>query len=187
MASDEKEINKILDRNEKYLDAIGDGIAEGIREGIKKGAIKGAKRAAWDALKEECLTQGFMNISGSDVEEIVRSLLELTQSIDGEITKAANKIVERNLKRYRDGLVADIIKKFRRQKPEVAFVLELVIQRERKVGELVSARLPNNPISSGIAQSVQTALRISVDRSKQVFKDELKDKLEGAENIEEGS
>lgn len=187
MDSDEKELNKILDKNEKYLDAIHDGIAEGIREGIKNGAIKGAKRAAWDGLKKECLPQGFMNISGSDVEEIVRSLLDLTKSIDGQITKAANKIVKRNLKQYRDGLVVDIIEKFRRQRLKVAFVLELVTQRERKVGELVSARLPNNPISSGIAQSVQTAIRISVDRSRQVFKDELKDKLEGAENIEEES
>ena len=183
MASDEKKLKGILDKHQKYLDAIHDGIVEGTEEGIKKGTAKGAKRAAWDVLKEECLPQGFMNISASDIEDIVRNLWALTKNIDGEITKAANKIIERNVKQYRDRLVVDIIKKFRGQKPELAFVLELVTQRENKVGELISQRLPNNPISSGIVKGVQTALRIGIDRSTQGFRNELKDKLEGVENL----
>jgi len=183
MASDEKKFKGILDKHQKYLDAIHDGIVEGTEEGIKKGTAKGVKRAAWDVLKEECLPQGFMNVSASDIEDIVRNLWALTKSIDGEITKAANKIIEKNVKQYRNRLVVDIIKKFRGQKPELAFVLELITQRENKVGELISERLPNNPISSGIVKGVQTALRTGIDRSTQGFRNELKDKLEGVENL----
>lgn len=183
MASDEKKFKGILDKHQKYLDAIHDGIVEGTEEGIKKGTAKGVKRAAWDVLKEECLPQGFMNVSASDIEDIVRNLWALTKSIDGEITKAANKIIEKNVKQYRNRLVVDIIKKFRGQKPELAFVLELITQRENKVGELISERLPNNPISSGIVKGVQTALRTGIDRSTQGFRNELKDKLEGVDNI----
>jgi aerobic-type carbon monoxide dehydrogenase small subunit (CoxS/CutS family) len=182
MASDEKKLKGILDKNQKYLDGIHEGIVEGVDKGIKRGTSKGVKRAAWDVL-EECLPQGFMDVSASDIKDISRSLKALVKNIDGDITGAANDIVERNIKQYRGRLVADIIKKFRGQKPELASVLDLVTQREKKVGELISGRLPNNPISSGIAKGVQTALRIGIDKSKEAFGNELKGKLEGVYNI----
>ena len=177
MTSDKKEFEKIINEHQKYLNSIRDGIVEGVREGTKEGATQGSKRAAWDVLKKECLPQGLINVSDVDIEDIAGLISK--SAISGDITKATSDIIESSVSGYLDKLSHGIIDKFRGQKPNLAFVVELVTQSEEKIGQWIQEKLPHNPLSSGIVEGVQTALGEVIDRRIQGFRTRIQERLEG--------
>jgi len=177
MTSDKKKIEGILDKHQKYLDSIRKGIFDGVSDGIEEGVVKGLEKAAWDVLKKECLPQGLMNIGGIEIEDIGRHISKL--ALSRNITKATEEVIESNIKAYLDRLSRDIIVEFRGEIPALDVMVELITQRQEKIGQWIGGKLPNNPLSNGIKKGLRTALGEGLDKSIQIFKTKFQEKMEG--------
>jgi len=177
MTSDKKKIEGILDKHQKYLDSIRKGIFDGVSDGIEEGVVKGLEKAAWDVLKKECLPQGLMNIGGIEIEDIGRHISKL--ALSRNITKATEEVIESNIKAYLDRLSRDIIVEFRGEIPALDVMVELITQRQEKIGQWIGGKLPNNPLSNGIKKGLRTALGEGLDKSIQIFETKFQEKMEG--------
>ena len=177
MNSDAKRFEKIIDEHKNYLASICDGIVQGVRDGTKEGATEGSKKAVWDALKKECLPQGLMNVESVDIENITALISK--SAISRDIIKATSNIIESSVQRSLDELSHGIVNKFQGQKPNLAFVVELITQRQEKIGQWIQEALPNNPLSSSIVGGVQTALDEVMDKTIQGFRTKIQERLEG--------
>lgn len=177
MTLDKTEFEKLINDHQEYLNSVRDGIVEGVREGTKEGATQGSKRAVWDVLKKESLPQGLINVSDVTIEDIADLISK--SAISGDIIKATSDTIESSVSGYLDKLSHGIVDKFPGQKPNLAFIVELVTQREEKIGQWIGEKLPHNPLSSGIVEGVQTALREVIDRRIQGFRTRTHERLEG--------
>jgi hypothetical protein len=148
-----------------------------VRDGTKEGATEGSKKAVWDALKKECLPQGLMNVESVDIEDIAALISK--SAISRDIMKATSNIIESSVQRSLDELSHGIVNKFQGQKPNLAFVVELITQRQEKIGQWIQEALPNNPLSSSIVGGVQTALGEVMDKTIQSFRTKIQERLEG--------
>src|SRR3972149_10507304 len=115
MATDEKQIERILDKHQKFFDDIGECILEGTKQGLKKGCVNGVKKAARELLKNECLSLGVFNIQGSDLPGIVADIAKIALSKD--IIKETRRVIEGRVGDYLDKVRDGIIDAFQRQIP----------------------------------------------------------------------
>jgi len=175
MAAEMGNLENLIDGQQKYLDSIGDAIFEATMEGMKTGAYRGAMRGAIDALKDECLPQGFANIEETQIGDIVSHISESGISFDAisEINPAIESMIEMYLDRIRLGLVHGS----RDQGLELEIVLQLVTQRQNEVGQRLEEKSPRNPLSSGIVAGVRTSLDRALENCLQRFRSELSEQI----------
>jgi len=180
MSNGDREVEKLLGQHREYMESIGNGITEGAWEGIREGISSGARKGAKDGLKK-CLAAGFPNVDADPIEDIAGTISGL--AISNNITKGTSEAIETSLKGYLDRLSDDLINGIRRQElplgvDQIADVVELVKDRQQRIAQLTTGRLPHNPLSSAVVAGVQTAFDEGLDRSIRGFTARIREWLE---------
>jgi hypothetical protein len=176
MPSETRELKRILDKRESYLISHRDAILTGAIQGIKKGGASGARRGAWDGLKE-CLSQELISVGGVTIEDITSIISRL--AISSNISRAIGPAIEDGIKAYFGEVGTDVVGLQLDQRPGVDAVIQLVTQRHEAIGQWMMDRLPQNPISRGIAAGIRSALEDGLRSSAQTFRVRLGETPEG--------